>query len=380
MLRFPSSLVRMLVVLVGACALSACGADNDYGFDVGREPGFDPAARQELLDLGVGKYLGQFTPDKTYTIDNETTFEFAPDPTHMGPICFKGDPFRTTIRDTGSRDLLIYLQGGGACWSALCNANTKSVLGVPPIGWTADGVENNPLRSYNVVFVSYCDGSVFSGDNDFKDPDHGGPDGYRHHHGLANLSAAVDIALEHFPDPDKIVLAGSSAGGYGTLIGTEVTRLAYPHTPLYVINDAGVGLTTKPVFDAVKTEWKFEQFVPASCKACQIGQLTQIIGWALDHDPSMRVGAFSSYRDGIIGGGFLRMDPDKFKALLLEETGKVHEQYPHRFERFLVKGGIHTAILGGYPDKAIDGVSIGDWTRRMIDNRYDWPDLLAKEE
>lgn len=378
MLQLPSRLVAAIAVLASACVLTACGADDAYGMD-GTAPGFDAAARKELLDLGVGKYLGQFTPDKETHWDNQTTFEFAPHPSRRGPICFKGDPFRVTIRDTGSRDLLIYLQGGGACWTGLCSANVTAVSGVQPIGWPDGNTSLNPLGGYNVVFIAYCDASVFSGDNDVKDPENGGPDGYRHHHGLENLSAGLDIARTHFPHPDKVVLAGSSAGGYGTLIGTEVTRLVYPHTPMYVINDAGVGLTTPTVLAAVEKDWKFQQFIPSSCTRCKNGHLTAIMGWALQHDPSLRVGVYSSYHDAIIGGAFLRMDTNAFKAKLLAETGRIHDRYPHRFERFLETGGGHTAIIGFYSYE-IDGVTIPDWTERMIDNRYDWPDLLAKDE
>ncbi len=374
---------QALAVLASACALSACGADDPYGKGVDARPGFDAAARQELLDLGVGKYLGAFTPDRAVSSGNETIFEFDPKP-HFAPICYTGKPFEVSVRDTGSRNLLIYLQGGGACWSALCSANKQGGVGVPSlVGWTSDAIANNPLRDYNVVYIGYCDASVFSGDNDVPDTKNGGPDGIRHHHGLANLSAGVDIARAYFPNPDKLVLAGSSAGGYGTLIGTEVVRLAYPHTPFYVINDAGVGLATPSILEAAKTEWKFEQFIPASCKACDHGQanqqITPMIGWALAHDPGLRVGAYSSYHDFVIGGVFLQMDTNDFKALLLKETGAIHDQFPDRFERFLVAGSMHTGVLE-YPNQKIDGVTLGEWTQRMVDNSYDWPDLLAKDQ
>ncbi len=379
MLRLISNMVVAFAALGSACMLSACGADSPYGVDVPRRPGFDAAARQELVDLGIGKYLGKFTPSKEYQRDDETTFEFAADPTRFGPICFRGDPFRVSIRDTGSRHLLIYLQGGGACWSALCSANVTAGVGVMPLGWTDGNTQDNPLGDYNVVFIDYCDASVFSGDNDFPDAKYGGPDGIRHHHGLANLSAGVDIALEHFPNPDKIVLAGSSAGGYGTLMGTEVVRLAYPHKPLYVINDAGVGLTTPSIFEAAKKEWKFSQYLPPSCTDCTTGHLTAIMGWALKHDPSLRIGVYSSYHDAVIGGAFLQMDTNDFKTQLLKDTGAIHQEYPRRFERFFETGSAHTALIGFY-GYSINGVTIPEWTERMIDNRYGWPDLLAKDE
>src|SRR6185295_14342828 len=99
---------------------------------------------------------------------------------------------------------------------SLCAANeTAEALnkGLLPNGGI---LSTDPLVSavagWNVVYLPYCDGSVFSGDADL--PDETPP---RFHHGLKNLTAGIDLAKSLYPDPKRIFLAGSSAGGYGTL-------------------------------------------------------------------------------------------------------------------------------------------------------------------
>ena len=150
--------------------------------------------------------MGQFSPETVEDENGITVYTFAPD--DDGPTCLYGDPFRVTVRDTDSKDLMIYLQGGGACWSQKCAANKTAGAGIQPIGWTNADPDFNPVFfDYDVVFVAYCDGSVFSGDNVVKKPD-GSIE--RRHRGLANLSAALDIALERFPDPERIVLVPPS--------------------------------------------------------------------------------------------------------------------------------------------------------------------------
>jgi hypothetical protein len=227
------------------------------------------------------------------------------------------------------------------------------------------------------VFVSYCDGSVFSGDNVILAAD-GSIE--RRHRGLANLSAGLDVARLRHPSPRRIVLAGSSAGGYGTILGTALVRLAYPDTPLYVVNDAGLGLTNPEdpsIVDAAADEWKALQFLPASCDDCmENGQFTGIVDWGLTHDPSLRVGYFSSYQDGVIGGIFLGMEGEEFEALLREETGKLHASHPDRFQRFFVKGSGHTAILAGYYDASVDGQTLLEWVQAMLDGSDEWQDRL----
>ena len=140
---------------------------------------------------------------------------------------------------------------------------------------------------------------MFGGDNLV---DYDGKPTY--HHGLQNLSAAVTAMRAAFPAPDAIAVAGSSAGGYGTYTGYGVTRVAYPDTPIVTINDSGPGLQNPD--DTVNAgerlaNWDYTQFVPASCTRCG-EQLTYLTEWALERDPTLRVGYFSNLGDAVIRG------------------------------------------------------------------------------
>jgi hypothetical protein len=106
------------------------------------------------------------------------------------------------------------------------------------------------------------------------------------------------------------------------------------------------------------------------------GQLTSFVAWGLEHDPSLRVGAFSAYQDGIIGGVFLHMDGADFERLLLSETDSVHQRYPNRFERFFIAGASHTAILAGYYDLSLHGETLLEWSQAMLAKSPAWRDQL----
>jgi len=365
------------VLLLAVPLALGCGHDERLTPPDGAATvGFDEQATTELRAVGVDKYFGQFEPEKVQSYDNVDVYTFAP--RDDGPTCLYGSPFRVSVRDMGSKDTIIYLQGGGACWSALCAANEDASMGVQPIGWTDESAERNPpLAGFNVVFVAYCDGSVFSGDNVIT-----GKDGKveRRHRGLANLSAALDIAKKRFPSPRQLVLSGSSAGGYGTILGTAVVRLAYPDTPLLVLNDAGPGVTN-PADDSLMKgateEWKAMQFVPASCEGCiASGQFTGVVKWGLDHDPSLRVSTFCAREDFVISNVFLKMTGAEFEKVLLEETGKVHDAHPDRFKRYFWQGAAHTAILAGYYDLEIDGTKLIDFVQAALDQKPEWRDLI----
>jgi hypothetical protein len=386
--------VRTILAALAASVLAACSSADPEPTsggtttaDAGRtsydDPavGFDDAAIAELRAHGFDKYIGKFEPSDTEATDSATYYTFDPDT--KGPICMQGQPFKASIRPGTTDDLLIYLQGGGACWTGTCWANQGTSGGPWPVGWTDGDLAKNPLGPLPLLTVGYCDGSVFAGDGEVKDAANGAPDGVRYHHGLANLSAALDIGKRAYPSPRRIVLIGSSAGGYGTILSMAVVRLLWPHTHLHVIDDAGPGLTNPKLPDMYATmvkEWNLADRILPSCSACQKGQFLPLVGWALGHDPTLRFGLFSAYGDEVLSHDFLSMTGGAYRALLLEESGAVHDAYPTRFERYFIDGVKHTALLAGYYDVRVGDLALPEWTRRMIDEDPAWADALAPIE
>ena len=185
----------------------------------------------------------------------------------------------------GPEKLLILLQGGGACWEGLARCNVFAEAQAPPaprVGiWDFDSPDN-PLAEYSIVYMPYCDGSAFGGDNEVTtEPTFG--TGVRRHRGLRNLSAGMDVARSVFKRPEKIVVAGSSAGGVGAAaFAPFLARFTYGNTKeLFVFNDAGPTVVNLGAADAVVArdlDWGFAQFYPESCTECSaFGQQTAII-------------------------------------------------------------------------------------------------------
>jgi hypothetical protein len=118
------------------------------------------------------------------------------------------------------------------------------------------------------VYLSYCDGSVWTGNNVVEDPYF--PGGIRLHYGVRNLTAGLDLARDLHPEAKKVLLGGLSAGGYGVSAGFApwVYRFVFPPSAkLYVLNDAGPAVSNMAApFDilARANDWGFEQFYPAS--------------------------------------------------------------------------------------------------------------------
>jgi hypothetical protein len=317
---------------------------------------------------GLSKYLGKARPAEMTTQGNETQYLFNE---ADGPVCIRGGRFSMSSRDLGSEDLIIYLQGGGSCTTALCRATESAPPGIPARGLLNPSDPANPVAGWNVVYSPYCDGSLHFGDTDI-------PDQNRKHHGLRNVSATLDVARAKFPSPRRVLLTGSSAGGYGTIWMTSLVRLIYPDAKLFVFNDAGIAIAnpaTPDGFRSVLAEWGAAQFIPATCDECKTSpHLSRWMSWNLRHDPELRVALFSAYEDAVIAGTFLMLDPAVFKQALLDETGSVIASAPARAKRFLVAGTQHTA--GDIHQTAVNGLSIAEWLRRMLADDASWDNVV----
>jgi hypothetical protein len=329
----------------------------------------------ELSATGAGKYLG-LLPDGVQS--NGEWQEYRYDPAKEKAICLRGTPYQVNVRAGRVNKVLLYLEGGGACWNhSNCWLTPQAKLTAgSAFGAAALDSANpeNPFRDWTVVYASYCDGSVFAGDNIVF------YDGNRtFHHGLANLSAAVTLMQRDVPAPEMIVVSGSSAGGFGTYTGYAVTRIAYPQTEILVFDDSGPGLQNPNETTSVmerETNWRFREIIPSSCTDCG-EQLTFLSNWAVERDPTLRVAYFNYQQDPVLRF-FLNMNAISFRALLLDITGQVVARHPQRIKRFLPRGSLHTVLqLPTFFTHSIDGVTVRDWTAAFLANDQTvWRDLV----
>ena len=386
-MRLRSSQLRKLCLL-SVLLVSSMGAANQCGLS--------PQAFVELSDAGVDKYIGQFTPVSSTDVgDGWTKHTFDPDGGN-GPICIAGTPYSVFTRAGNPSKLLIFEQGGGACWQDFYNCNVLSEAQEPPTArvgiWDFDSPDN-PLADHSIVYMPYCDGSVFSGDNDVFDPAFGAAIGVpaavvRFHRGLRNQTAGMDVAKATFPNANRITLAGSSAGGVGVAgFAPFLARFVYGNTrKLTVFNDAGPVATNLDAVDDIaarQADWQFDQFYPASCTECDaFGQSTAIIEWRLDNDSTIREAFYETDGDAT-NRFFLDLLPPNgtqqdYRDLILTEHGLLNAEYPDRYKRFIVSGdNSHTALQSPlFYTQEVDGVLLNEWTEDFLVPTPFWVDLV----
>ena len=178
--------------------------------------------------------------------------------------CALGGQYEFYVRP-GARDhLLVFLDGGGGCWSReTCEPDDDAPYTLrieqqrrPEL---RDGIldlrdPRNPFSDFSMVMVPYCTGDVHLGArvHTYESPDVSEPLVIRHL-GHVNATAVIDWIAANLDGPSSIIVAGVSAGGHATPFYADVLARRYPDSRVVGIGDgAGAwGVGTGPDLDTI---------------------------------------------------------------------------------------------------------------------------------
>ena len=215
-------------------------------------------------------------------------------------------------RVEGAQRLVLYFKGGGACFNNLTCSFTAPLMltGDDAMAANPDGVldfsrDDNPLIDANVVYVPYCTGDVHAGIRGEQMPP-GVTDPWNFV-GHDNVLAALDRVVPTFPDPQQLVVLGTSAGGMGALFNFPFIRAGWPQTQTVVIDDSGVILPDAFLHPCLQTQlrqtWGFSELLPADCEGCTPedgGGLSTMFEYLPDTYPDVRFALIASNQDQIL--------------------------------------------------------------------------------
>jgi len=187
------------------------------------------------------------------------------------PKCMEASEYRYFAKRGSVNKLLMYYQGGGACWDnltcggtaitdfkAICKTSTaEDDPNSFSTGFGDLSNENNPFRDWNIVFVSYCTCDVHFGD---ATQDYG--DVTVEHKGYHNSKVAEKWAREHFLNPEEVFVTGSSAGAYGAWFNAPLLHEVWPASQMHVLADAGNGVITTDFLQNEFGNWNFVANLP----------------------------------------------------------------------------------------------------------------------
>ena len=284
----------------------------------------------------------------------------------------------------GGGALFVYFMGGGACWDAsTCFVLNTAVHG--PFGqaqWDASGAPSlahpldrarasNPFRDASYVFIPYCTGDLHAGTN-VATYDVLGPRQFAHV-GRRNVEALLPRLLATWPAPARVLLAGSSAGGYGATLNYDLFRRAYPGAEVALVDDAGPLLEGDgiPADDraAWYANWHLCDVVDPLCAECR-GDLSRLYPALVAKYPEDRMALLTSLQDQVIRTYFLILLGLDFeqhlRALVTDRLAPTET-----FRTFAIPGESHT-LLGGIDTITSGGLTVAARLGRMLTGDPSW--------
>ncbi len=227
----------------------------------------------------------------------------------LKPRCVKDTPYSFHYKRGTVNKLLMYYQGGGACWSGtscwtIGTMKAETGSGDNPelagTGYASMNIDNE-FADWHVVFVSYCSGDVHWGDRVTTYS----PGGLTYHRGFHHARLAEKWAREHFVDPDEVFVTGSSAGSYGAIMNSvNLMENIYPASTHNVLGDAGTGVITQEWLDNSIAQWGVDKNIPDVLGADSATELSSPEMWIriAEAFPQHRFAQYQSAYDGSGGG------------------------------------------------------------------------------
>lgn len=279
----------------------------------------------------------------------------------------------TKENDGSSNNLLIFLQGGGFCSPVACLA-VDEVIPLIPYGILNPLDASNPTANYDLGYISYCDGTGMMGYNEVDSDVDGVKD--RFFRGVQNLSASLDVIFQKYPSPDRIVLAGNSAGGFAVHAALPLVRKLYPDIRIDVINDSGVGILNPGAMQMLIDYWNAGGFFPSSCSNCigADGNLTDYHKYQMTQDPNIRMAYISSKQDETFAK-LISGDGPAFEAQLIEAAEELKTAFPERFNYLIANGDEHTFIIKNY-EYPVGNTTVKMWINNMLNDNNNWVSVI----
>ncbi len=268
--------------------------------------------------------------------------------------------------NSASSNLMIFLEGGGACFNSVTCVQNPAHFDDTRLdnfvrGLSSSGILNrenaeNPVADWNFVFVPYCTGDVFAG----REPNGKIFEDDQLFVGYSNFELFLKRIVPTFPELDRVLLTGVSAGGFGAAVNYHQTAQYFAPTPVSLLDDSGPAMRGKylrPCLQELwKDLWKLDETVLAACgDNCpdDTDFLMDYFRWMSDEYPDQQLAIIESMEDGVISMffGFGKDDCARFVPLTGEEfstaltESRIEMKELPNLSTFFFPGSAHTSLM-----------------------------------
>jgi hypothetical protein len=315
-----------------------------------------------------------------------------------GTLCRDGTPtgYAVNVHPT-SRKLLIFMEGGGACFNEIsCRQNPDSwppndasVTRSMSRNWIMSRASDNPFREWNLAYIPYCSGDVHTGAN---------MSGYLGQPQIGFLNYKKDLAelVARFSNVEQVVLSGVSAGGFGVAWNWMWTQDAFGSVPVYAIDDSGPPMGPVYLSECQQQRygelWGWKESLHPACADCDVpgGKVVRpLLDASFKRNSSTRFGLLSYDEDGTIKSFFAygtdncaKWDsvqppiyPTGMYPMGLTELRQAWSGYP-QVAMYVVTGGAHTFLGTDIASiKTGPAISMLEWITKLIEKSDGWTNV-----
>lgn len=360
---------------VGAAAGEPGGPDGASGHDA-EAGGAEAGGTESVGPWAVSALPFDVTPGAAIEAVNEQwTFVGFPD-----SKCANGTPTGIAVSTIAKPlGLLIFMQGGGACWDAeTCLVAKASVHLEDEVdeavvlaeagmlsGLFDHNNQGNPFRQFAYVYMPYCTGDLHAGTKAQVYDAGAGPVSIEHHGGR-NVEEYLERLVPTFPDIQRVVVTGISAGGFGATFNWWRYQGAFPKARVDVWDDAGL------LVDPTDTRWQtmvsaWAMVLPPGCDACA-ERISAWLPFYAEHLVAPRRYGLSGYLgDAVIGQYFGLTSPEIEAQMLALRQDAASNQ-----KTFFLSGAQHSVIAEGAATVASDGSTLLPWTLQFALDDPEW--------
>jgi len=316
-----------------------------------------------------------------------------------GAVCRDGSPtgFGIRVAAKASDKLMIYLEGGGACFNGTtCAINPGSAGEAAFDAWKgtvgAGGIfssENpdNPVSDWNMVYVPYCSGDIHAGNAAGVDIEGLLSPKDQQFVGYANIYLYLKRIIPTFPSLSKVLLTGVSAGGFGAAYNYDRVAQAFCPTPVVLIDDSGPPMADDYLAPCLqshwRTLWKLGETTPSDCTTCagaDGGGIVSYVDYLSAKYPDRRLGLISSTKDSVISlfFGYGKDECKNLSGVATPVSGDVfaaglndlrdnHMKAKKAWASYYVDSTTHTYLMGpGFYTTTVQDKKLTQWVSDVV--------------
>ncbi|MBW4083013.1 pectin acetylesterase-family hydrolase [Paenibacillus sp. S150] len=177
----------------------------------------------------------------------------------LGPeaVSSDGSEYHLLSKKGTSRNWIIFFSGGGASWDESSAAHPIKILNfltgreagnyfadIPFYllnlldGLTATDNPENPFKDWNVAYIPYSTGDFHVGKRTAEYTKDDGSTFTMHYNGQSNVQDSLNWIYAQADKPEKLLIAGESAGGFGSAFWAGKIAEHYKDAEIYQYSDS----------------------------------------------------------------------------------------------------------------------------------------------